>query len=405
MFEKRQHLLYFSLFFILYELTVYLSNDMIMPAMPQVVREFQASNRHIGLSLSLFILGGSMLQIFLGPIADRIGKRKVMLAGVALYLVATAFVPFSGSIGQFLTARFFQGMGSCFIFIGYAAIHELFDDAEAVKLTAMLSNTTVFAPLIGPVVGSAVISMFPWQSIFGIGFVLGCIAWLGLFTFMPRTEAVKPAADLASIRASYLTIVRNKKFMSGILIAAMAITPLTAWIGLSPLIIMEHMGKSYGTYILYQLVIFSGFIISTMAIQKLGDGFSLTRLIRQGAGLAVIGMLGAGLVYRHGHLFIVCMFIFSAGFGLFNGALIRLSLTATGVSMNLTSSAMSLIYCVTIAAGVELYNLVGAHFHYSLASYALFNVPLGVLIGICLMRFAKHHDGQEPALAQSPQAE
>ncbi|NHZ90692.1 MFS transporter [Massilia sp. CCM 8733] len=405
MFEKRQHLLYFSLFFILYELTVYLSNDMIMPAMPQVVREFQASNRHIGLSLSLFILGGSMLQIFLGPIADRIGKRKVMLAGVTLYLVATAFVPFSSSIGQFLTARFFQGMGSCFIFIGYAAIHELFDDAEAVKLTAMLSNTTVFAPLIGPVVGSAVISMFPWQSIFGIGFVLGCIAWLGLFTFMPRTEALKPPADLASIRASYLTIVRNKKFMAGILIAAMAITPLTAWIGLSPLIIMEHMGKSYGTYILYQLVIFSGFIISTMAIQKLGDGFSLTRLIRQGAGLAVIGMLGAGLVYRHGHLFIVCMFIFSAGFGLFNGALIRLSLTATGVSMNLTSSAMSLLYCVTIAGGVEIYNLVCAHFNYSLASYALFNVPLGVVIGICLLRFASKHDGQETALAQAPQAE
>ncbi|HEX8615929.1 MAG TPA: MFS transporter [Telluria sp.] len=405
MFEKRQHLLYFSLFFILYELTVYLSNDMIMPAMPQVVREFQASNRHIGLSLSLFILGGSMLQIFLGPLADRVGKRKVMLAGVALYLVATAFVPCSSTIAQFLTARFFQGMGSCFIFIGYAAIHELFDDAEAVKLTAMLSNTTVFAPLIGPVVGSAVISMFPWQSIFGIGFVLGSIAWLGLFTFMPRTETIKPRADLASIRASYLTIVRNKKFMSGILIAAMSITPLTAWIGLSPVIIMEHMGKSYGTYILYQLVIFSGFILSTMAIQQLGDGFSLTRLIRQGAALAVIGMVGAGLVHQHGHLFIVCMFIFSAGFGLFNGALIRLSLTATGVSMNLTSSAMSLLYCVYIAAGVELYNLVCARFDYSLASYALFNVPLGVVIGICLMRFASKHDAQEPALAQSPQAE
>ncbi|NHZ64982.1 MFS transporter [Massilia genomosp. 1] len=405
MFEKRTHLLYFSLFFILYELTVYLSNDMIMPAMPQVVREFQASNRHIGLSLSLFILGGSMLQIFLGPVAERVGKRKVMLAGVALYLVATLLVPFSATIGQFLTARFFQGMGSCFIFIGYAAIHELFNDADAVKLTAMLSNTTVFAPLIGPVVGSAVISMFPWQSIFGIGFVLGCIAWLGLFTFMPRTETRTPPADLAAIRASYLTIVRNKKFMSGILIAALAITPLTAWIGLSPLIIMEHMGQPYGTYILYQLVIFSGFILSTMAIQQLGDGFSLTRLIRQGAALAVVGMLGAGLVYRHGHLFIVCMFIFSAGFGLFNGALIRLSLTATGVSMNLTSSAMSLLYCVYIAAGVEIYNLVGAYFDYSLASYALFNVPLGVLLGICLMRFARNHDGPEPALAQSPQAE
>jgi DHA1 family multidrug/chloramphenicol efflux transport protein-like MFS transporter len=389
MFEKRRHLLYFSLFFIVYELTIYLSNDMIMPAMLQVVHDFHASNSNIAFSLSLYILGGSLLQIFLGPIADRVGKRRVMLAGNALFLLATVFIPFAHSMTGFLTARFFQGMGSCFIFIGYAMIHELFDDAQAVKLTTILSNTAVFAPLIGPVVGSAVIGWFPWQSVFAISLALGVVSWIGFFKFMPTGKTVTGQFNVAAIKASYLVIFRNKQFMFGILIAAISIAPLTAWIGLSPVIIMENMHASYGVYIVYQCVIFSGFILSSFAIQKLANDFSMDKLIRQGGGLALVGMLGAGLLREHGHFFIVCMFVFSAGFGLFNGALIRLSLTATGESMSLTSSAMSLLYCLYLSAALEIYNLVCDKFGYSLSSYALFNVPLGLLIYFSLLRFIR----------------
>ncbi|HEV7814880.1 MAG TPA: MFS transporter [Janthinobacterium sp.] len=379
----------------MYELTIYLSNDMIMPAMLQVVNDFHASNSNIAFSLSLYILGGSMLQIFLGPVADRVGKRKVMLAGNALFLLATLFIPFSASITEFLAARFFQGMGSCFIFIGYAMIHELFDDSEAVKLTTILSNTAVFAPLIGPVIGSGVVSLFHWQFVFAISLVLGVVSWIGFFRFMPHGKTAPDRFNIAAIKASYLAIFSNSQFMSGILIAGISITPLTAWIGLSPLIILEHMHASYGTYILYQCVIFSGFILSSFAIQKLENDFSMSRLIRQGGGLALLGMLGAGLMREHGHLFVVCMFVFSAGFGLFNGALIRISLTATGESMSLTSSAMSLLYCLYISLGLEIYNLVCDKFSYSLSSYALFNVPLGLLIYFSLLRFIRVHESRQ----------
>lgn len=382
------------MFFILYELTVYLSNDMIMPAMLQVVNEFHASNSNIAFSLSLYVLGGSMLQIFLGPIADRIGKRKVMLAGNALFLLATVCIPFASSMSEFLAARFFQGMGSCFIFIGYATIHELFDDTDAVKLSTILSNTAVFAPLIGPVIGSGMISLFDWRYIFAISLLLGAIAWIGLYRTMP-TGPTKPGPfNVAAIRHSYLAILGNRQFMSGILIAGLAITPLTAWIGLSPVIVMEHMHQSYGVYIVYQCVIFSGFILSTFAIQKLDANFSMGKLVRQGANLALLGMLGAGLMHQHGHLFIVCMFVFSAGFGLFNGALIRIALTATGESMSLTSSAMSLLYCLYISLGLGVYNLVGEKFDYSLSSYALLNVPFGLLIYCALLRFLRTHEAQ-----------
>ena len=423
--QTNKRLLYFCLFFLLYEMAVYLSNDMIMPAMPQVVREFQSSGHAIGLSLSLYILGGSTLQIFLGPVADRIGKRKVMLAGNALFLAATLLVPFAQTITQFLTIRFFQGMGSCFIFIGYAAVHELLDDERAVKMTSLMGNTTVFAPLIGPVIGSAVITVLDWRAIFGIAFVLGAVAWVGLFRTMPgqaaALAAVAPAAAAAtaparatvtapapatapaaaaavaprSLASSYRAIFTNRTFMFGIFVAACAIMPLTAWIGLSPAIVLQGMEASYATYIAWQCAIFCGFVCSTLSIQRLGEGFSLARLLRQGGALALIGMAGAALLYRQGHLFVLCMFVYSAGFGLFNGALIRIALTATGVSMSLTSCAMSLLYCLYLAAGLELYNAVCAHFDYALGAYALMNAPLGVFLFLALRRIASRHAARE----------
>ncbi|KQX02036.1 multidrug transporter [Massilia sp. Root418] len=407
MVQTKKRLLYFCLFFLLYEMAVYLSNDMIMPAMPQVVREFHSSSHAIGLSLSLYILGGSTLQIFLGPVADRIGKRKVMLAGNALFLAATLLVPFAQTITQFLAIRFSQGMGSCFIFIGYAAVHELLDDERAVKMTSLMGNTTVFAPLIGPVIGSAVITVMDWRAVFGIAFALGAVAWVGLFRTMPGPAAapsagapsavqVSPAAR-PGLAASYRAIFTNRTFMFGIFTAACAIAPLTAWIGLSPAIVLQRMGASYGTYIAWQCAIFCGFVCSTLAIQRLGEGFSLVRLLRQGGALALAGMAGAALLHRQGHLFVLCMFVYSAGFGLFNGALIRIALTSTGISMSLTSSAMSLLYCLYLAGGLELYNAVCARFDYALGAYALMNAPLGVFLFLALRRIAGRAASSAPS--------
>jgi len=389
-----KRLWWFAVFFLLYELTVYLTNDMIMPGMPRVMAEFGGPSRYIGLSLSLYILGGCTLQIVLGPLADRIGKRRVMLGGAAFFLLATALVPLAQSATQFLAIRFFQGTGSCFIFIGYAAIHELFDDTRAVKLTTLMGNTTVFAPLIGPVAGSAVISVFDWRAVFVTAFVLGAAAWLGLHRTMPPEAKPRPRASAAQLAAGYRAIFTNRTFMLGILVAGLAITPLTAWIGLSPAILLQHGGASHGTYIAWQCAIFVGFVLSTFAIQRLGGELPLGRLLRQGGLLALAGLGGAGLLHGQPGLFIAGMFVFSAGFGLFNGALIRIALTATGQSMSLTSAAMSLLYCLYIALGLELYNAVCERFGYALQAYALCGIPVALAVCAGLFHLARGYDAR-----------
>src|SRR3954470_4460320 len=142
--KSKRGLAGFLWFFALYETTVYLTNDMAMPAMLAVVRDSHGRPADAGLSLSLYIVGGSLLQIVLGPLAERHGERRVLLAGNALFLLATLAVPLCHTMTQFLAVRFVQGMGTCFVFVGYSVLHEALDDVAAVKAASLLANLGIF---------------------------------------------------------------------------------------------------------------------------------------------------------------------------------------------------------------------------------------------------------------------
>ena len=119
----------FACFLVLYEFLTYISNDMIMPGMIQVVHVFHAPESAISMSFTAYVLGGASLQLFLGPLSDCYGRRPVMLYGAFFFFICSFFIAVSNSIDQFMAARFFQGMGLCFIcVVGYATLQEIFEE-------------------------------------------------------------------------------------------------------------------------------------------------------------------------------------------------------------------------------------------------------------------------------------
>ena len=379
----------FLCFFALYELTVYLTNDMAMPAMLDVVREFHGRSADAGLSLSLYIVGGSLLQVVLGPLAERHGERRILLAGNVLFLLATLAVPSCHTMYQFLAVRFVQGMGTCFVFIGYSILHEALDDVAAVKAASLLANLGIFAPLVGPIVGSAVLGVAPWQAIFLLAAALATVSLAGLARFTPRRRLPAQRESLGQLARATGNLLRHPRFLLGILISGLALVPLTAWIGLSPAIVMGHMGRSRAIYVEYQVAIFAGFVASSLWVQRLADRMSMEALVRRGTAAALAGLLVAAAGVSAGWLFVLGMAAFSAGLGLFNGALLRMTMVVSGSSTRLASAVMSLLYCACLAIGLELHNRIGARFDYALAAYAWVNVPIGVAVFLLARRFVR----------------
>lgn len=151
----RQALL-FPLCLVLYEFATYIGNDMIQPGMLSVVEEFGVGNEWVPTSMTAYLAGGMFLQWLLGPLSDRIGRRPVMLTGVVWFIVTCLATLLAQTIEQFTLLRFLQGISLCFIgAVGYAAIQESFEEAVCIKITALMANVALIAPLLGPLVGAA----------------------------------------------------------------------------------------------------------------------------------------------------------------------------------------------------------------------------------------------------------
>lgn len=387
--NNRRNLIFFAIFFIIYEFNAYISNDMIMPGMIKVVTEFNSPVENIAKSLSLFIIGGSTLQIFLGPLCDRYGKRNILLIGNVFFLIASGVIPFALNIDQFLAARFFQGFGLCFIFIGYAMIHESFDDKSAVKLCSLVSNISIFAPLVGPVIGSAIILAANWRYVFIVTAVLAITSLIGLAKNMPNNKPSRKAMTLKEILQTYLKIIRTRPLLQGGLIIAVSSLPLITWIGLAPILVMQTMGKSFSYYIIYQTLVFGGFIVSSISIQFMAGRISFYKLITRGSLIAVLGLV-ISLIFSSIHIvFILGLFLASFGIGIFNGSIFRIAITSTGQSNSMSAASLNIIQSTVLAGGLEVLNILCSKFGYSLFGFALLNLGSGIILLLLCLNFAK----------------
>ncbi|MDX2346583.1 MAG: MFS transporter [Legionella sp.] len=380
----RQHALIFAVFLVLYEFLTYISNDMIMPVMLQVVKSFDAPESAIARSLMLYILGGSTLQIILGPLSDHYGRRPVMITGGWVFLVFTVLIACSGSINQFLAARFFQGMGLCFItVVGYATIQEIFEEMEVVRLMAIMANVTILAPLLGPLLGAIFVTHWDWRFIFVVIAVLALITLWGLWRFMPesvgetkRNGEVIPRAELSfkDVGLRYAALFKNPKFMMASIASGLLGLPCVAWIGLAPVVIVSASGESLIEYGLWQVPVFMAAIAGNMTLHRLTRYFNLKKLMMIGSTTVVAGLfIMFLLVLILGKNFVWLMpglVIYFFGIGLTGAPLARFTLYSTEVTKGTASALMGLILMSLQAVGIEVINhLYASHSNFIFALY------------------------------------
>lgn len=379
----------FALFLVIYEFTTYIANDMIMPGMLDVVAEFHVPISYVSLSLSVYILGNCCLQLFLGPLSERFGKRNVILIGNILFFFMTLFIMCAQNIQSFLLARLLQGSGVGFIAMGYALIHENFDDKTAVKTFALMGNISILAPLLGPLFGVAILMHFSWRYIFVVIGILAIIAFIGLFKFTPLTEGKKHHLNLFDNLKIYAKVLRTRQFIIGALASGMAILPIIIWIGLSPTIIMKIQGLTMMDYALYQLIAIGGLMLSSLLMQFIAGKFSFYQLM---ITMSLVSLLGLGLAFSFDsslNMIAFGMFLYSFGLGIFNNLVIRLIMTIPNLAPSMVSSLMVFIQTFILSLGMEVSTRICAVFNYSLLSFVSINLILGCMFFILVTLYAQ----------------
>ena len=383
--------LMFPLALVLFEFSVYIGNDLVQPAMLAITKDFGVSSSWAPSSMSFYLLGGACVAWLLGPLSDRIGRKKVLLAGVIFFVVCCLLILLTQNIESFLALRFLQGIGLTVISaVGYAAIQETFEERDAIKVMALMANISLLAPLLGPVVGAFLIDHISWHWGFvGIAF-LAFLSWFGLKAKMPDTKLSIPRQPISYILDDFKQVYKNKRFLGMTLALPMVSMPLMLWIALSPVILVEELGFSSMQYGLAQFPVLGGLILGNIVLIKIIDKLALGKSVLIGLPVMLLGtvVLIAGVIWTDYLIWclIAGMTLISFGEGISFSVLYRFALMSSEVSKGTVAAAVSMLLMFSFFIIIELVRIMYEQYHlwaYSVACFVLialwFSFPRSML--------------------------
>lgn len=313
----------FPVLLAMYEMAQYLANDAYLPALPGIAGDLGAPRPWVQWTLTAWFLGSFSMQLFLGPVTDRFGRRPALLWGGLIFLVSTLGCAVAHTIEGLLFFRLIQGATvSSMVVSGYATIHELLEQKQAIHVLAIMGSITILAPAFGPLLGAFILQFGSWRWIFGILAIWGMAVLVGLFFKMPETKSPsRENISLNQILGQYREILFNKSFMRMMFKVQCFFATLIVWIAAGSFLLIDHFRETELDFALTQALIFGGFILGSRSVKPVMQRLSLKTVIQVATVMSCLGgvyALLAGVLWPEALWnFIVAMVFlaFAAGLG------------------------------------------------------------------------------------------
>ena len=226
------------------------SIDLYLPGFLKISQYYQTDLKAVQFSISTFLAGFAVGQLFWGIISDKYGRKWPTIASLLLFIAATIACIYATSIEQFWIARFFQAFAGCAgVVIARAIVNEYFEQEDTMQIFSLLAIIAGVAPIIGPVAGNFLVSHFEWQSTFVTLFVLGVISLILVLFFLPETK-VKTAitAPKRNLIQDFKAVFKVKTFLKYTLIGSVTYSILMVYLANAPYLIMEYGQLSSATF-------------------------------------------------------------------------------------------------------------------------------------------------------------
>ena len=188
--------------------------DIYTPSLPLLARYFNTSKELLQISIGIYLFGFGFIQFFIGVICDSIGRRKLYLCSIFMYVIVTFCITQIITINALLILRFLQGITIGIVMVaGRAIINDLFVGKELQKISNSISLTWSIGPIIAPMIGSYLQHYINWQANFYFLTIYGFISFVLFYFFVPETLSVKTKFNFNYAKNSYKTVFLNLEFM------------------------------------------------------------------------------------------------------------------------------------------------------------------------------------------------
>ena len=265
------------------------SLQIFLPALPAIQTGFGVSTGTAQLALSLSILANAVANLAYGPLSDRLGRRPVLLVGLAAFIVGSLGCALAPTIHLLVAGRIVQSIGGAAgMVLARAIVRDLYDRERSASIIAYLTMAMVVAPMMAPTVGAVLIDVASWRAIFfmsaGIGVVLGWQIAFRLDETRPR-QATRVGGPLAGAGA----LLRSGPFWSYVLQSTFGICVFFAFISGAPYFMMNVLGRSATEYGLWFILVSVAFMAGNLVAGRMSGRIGLDRMVLAGSLLAVAG--------------------------------------------------------------------------------------------------------------------
>lgn len=334
--------------------------NIFLPSLPHMAEYFDADYSTMQLSVGLYLGVSAVLQVLIGPISDKYGRRPIVLWGLVIFLCATIGCIFAPNAEIFLMFRVSQAVVASAMVLSRAAVRDMFDQDQAASMIGYVTMGMALVPMVSPMLGGVLDEFFGWHSNFWALFILGGLTlWLA-WKDMGET-ATKSGKSLPQQFAEYPELLTSPRFWGYSLAAAFCSGAFFAYLGGGPFVGSVVFGLSpfwVGFYFGAPAV---GYFFGNMCTGIMAQRVGLNKLVLIGTLINASGILLSLLISLAGYGSALSFYGLMTFVGLGNGLVIP-NATAGMLSVrpHLAGSASGLGGAIMIGGGAALSVLAGA---------------------------------------------
>lgn len=276
-----------------------LSTDMYLPSLPILIGLYDSTAATVQLTLSVFLTGFAVMQLVYGPLSDRLGRRPVLLAGTALYTLASIGCAFAGSIEWLILWRFLQALGACAgVVLGRAIARDLYEGAAAARALSMMAMVLGLTPAVAPIIGGYLHNWFGWQANFFAMAAAGGLFGLCVLVLLPESNQRRnpQATRIKPMLANFATLAHHGSYRGYVACVAFSYGGMFAFISGSSFTLRTVFGVSETMFGYCFVLIVIGYIIGGFIGTRLTYRLGVDRMLQLGATLCALGGLGMALL-------------------------------------------------------------------------------------------------------------
>ena len=254
-----------------------LSIDMYLPALPVISAQFGVPAGSAQMTLSTYILGFALGQLFYGPMADSLGRKPVILGGTLVFAAAAVACALAQTIDHLIIMRFFHGLAAAAASVVINALmRDIYPKEEFSRMMSFVMLVTTIAPLVAPMAGGAVLVWFSWHVIFWILALAALLASAMIFFFIDETLPLerRQKFHIRTTIGNFASLFRHKRVLSYMLASGFSFAGMFSFLSAGPFVYIElnHVSpQHFGYYFALNIVfLFIMTIINSRFVRRVG---------------------------------------------------------------------------------------------------------------------------------------